>query len=276
MFWGLSIIWIVCCGVVGAVYFSDHSLFNPLPYLPIGVVALYALSGINIIKEWMRRPVLLFGKYNRTAGPGFCWIEPAFHSVMSDVSVQDVTQELHVENVQTHDNVRLNIFGVLTTRIHPDNVRSYVVEVKDAERATTQRANTAVTEIVGRYTLDRILNERDTFSVQVQEALRSKVQVWGIDVKAVEIKDLKVADPDIERSIAMKAKAIKEAEAELKRAEMQAEIATQLQIAAQNYDESAWRLKGLEVLIEMSRSAQNNTIMIPTDLLSSLAKISLS
>lgn len=55
---------------------------------------------------------------------------------------------------------------------------------------------------------------------------------WGVLVYAVEIKDLKVADPDIERSIAMKARAVKEAEAELKRAEMQVEIARQLKEAA--------------------------------------------
>ena len=187
--------------------------------------------------------------------------------------MQDVVEELKVENVQTHDNVRLNILGVLTTRIHPDNVKKYIVEVQDADNALNERANAAVTEAVGRGTLDDILGKRDEFSKKVKEALMSKVQQWGIEVKAIEIKDFKIADTDIEKSIAMKARAEKEAQAELKRAEMQKQIAEQLREAAHIYDPETWRLKGLETLIELCRSAQNNTVLVPTDLLSSLAKL---
>jgi hypothetical protein len=46
----------------------------------------------------------------------------------------------------------------------------------------------------------------------------------GLTVRAVELKDFRVADESIARSIAMKARAMKEAQAELARAEMQAEI----------------------------------------------------
>lgn len=271
MFWGLSVMWSVLWFLAYLLGFN-YSPLTP-PFFLLGFAVIYVLSGINVIKEWERRPVLLFGKYAKTAGPGLEWIEPAVHTLLDDVSVQDTVEELKVENVQTHDNVRLNILGVLTTRIHPDNVKKYVVEVEDAENALSERANAAVTEAVGRGTLDDILGKRDEFSTKVKEALVSKVQQWGIEVKAVEIKDFKIADTDIEKSIAMKARAEKEAQAELKRAEMQKQIAEQLKEAAHTYDADAWRLKGLETLIELCRSAQNNTVLIPTELLGSLANI---
>ena len=75
-----------------------------------------------------------------------------------------------------------------------------------------------------------------------------------------------VADESIARSIAMKARAMKEAQAELARAEMQAEIVSRLDRAAADLDPAGWRLKTLEVLVELTPSAQSNTILIPANL----------
>jgi regulator of protease activity HflC (stomatin/prohibitin superfamily) len=238
----------------------------------LGLAIAYVVSGINIVNEWDRRPVLLFGRYVRTIGPGLCWVDPAFHRVLDDISVQDMISDLKVENVQTMDNVRLNIICVLTTRINSENVRKFVVEVHDGWQATTDRAIASVTEAVGLHDLDQILHNRLEFSEKVKEALQKKVQNWGLEVLAVEIKDFKIADADIERAIAMEAKALKEAEAELKRSEMQLKIAEQLKAAAEVYDEETWRLKGFETLIELTRSAENNTVLIPTSVIDVLAR----
>ena len=275
MFWEISAVWF-------ALYLASYGIHAvgmlsfvliSLPVFLLGEAVIYGLSGINIINEWERRPVLLFGKYAKTAGPGFDWVEPVFHTVMPDVSVQDVTEELQVNNVQTHDNVRLNILGVLTTRTDPTNVKKLVVEVKGAAEAKRQRANAAVTEVVGRHQLDQILDKREEFSEKIRVALQEKVQLWGIDVKAVEVKDLRVADTEIEKSIAMKARAEKEGQAELRRAEFQMQIALKLKEAAHAYDDAAWKLKGLETLIELCRSAQNNTVLIPSELLGTLSNV---
>lgn len=275
MFWLLGMAWT-------GLYFAVTLVAGPklgfstswaLPVCLAGLPLIYFLAGINIINEWNRRPVLLFGKYAKTAGPGFCWVDPAFHTVMGDMAVQDVVNELRVENVQTHDNVRLHIVCALTVRLHPDNVRKCVVEVSDAQSAMMQRAVSAITEVVGLNPLDYMLHNRLEFSAKAKESLQSKVENWGLDVRALEIKDFKIADSDIEKSIAMKARAVKEAEAELKRAEMQLQIAAKLKEAAGEFDEATWRLKGMEILVELCRSANNNTILIPSDVMNALASI---
>ena len=51
------------------------------------------------------------------------------------------------------------------------------------------------------------------------------------------------------------------AQAELARAEMQSEIVGHLNKAAADLEPAGWRLKTLEVLVELTRSAQNNTIL---------------
>ncbi|MDP1719017.1 MAG: SPFH domain-containing protein [bacterium] len=275
MFWLLSAVWAGLYFVVTWVAGPrlGWPTFWALPVCLAGFPVIYFLAGVNIINEWNRRPVLLFGKYSKTAGPGFCWVDPAFHTVLGDLAVQDVVNELRVENVQTHDNVRLHIVGVLTVRLHPDNVKKCVVEVSDVQSAMMQRAISAITEVVGLNSLDYMLHHRLEFSVKAKESLQAKIESWGLDVRALEIKDFKIADSDIEKSIAMKARAVKEAEAELTRAEMQLQIANKLKEAAGAFDEPTWRLKGLETLIELCRSANNNTVLIPSDVMSVLAKL---
>jgi regulator of protease activity HflC (stomatin/prohibitin superfamily) len=97
------------------------------------------------------------------------------------------------------------------------------------------------------------------------------VKEWGVTVTAVEITDIKITDSSIEQAIALKAKAQKEADAELERALRQPEISKHLNAAAQILTADGWRLKGFEVLVEMTRSAENNTILIPTEITSMLA-----
>jgi regulator of protease activity HflC (stomatin/prohibitin superfamily) len=244
-------------------------------WLAVFLLLCWAFAGIHIINEWERRPVLRLGRYVGTAGPGLVWIEPLLHSVLSAITVQDVARPLTVENVQTHDNVRVTIMAVLTTRIAAENVRQAVVAVKGVADATLQRAQATLVEVGAASVLDDLLANREAITSRVKAALASKVSTWGVDVVAVEIKDFRIADADVERAIAMKARAEKEAQAELKRAELQGEIVARLNEAATHLTEDGWRLKAFETLTELTRSAQNNTVLIPTHVLDWLSAFTL-
>ncbi|HXO41894.1 MAG TPA: SPFH domain-containing protein, partial [Thermoanaerobaculia bacterium] len=243
-----------------------------LGYL-LGLAILYLLGGINVVREWVRRPIMLFGRYVKTIGPGLEWVDPIFHRRLDDVSVRDVVNELRIGGVQTHDNVPISFNLIMTTRIGEDRIKDFVVQVASGTEATRQRALASVTEIVGNHELDAILHDRGKFYAEVRESLQTKVAGWGVIVKAVELKDLQITDEQIQQAIAMKARAGKEADAELVRAAMQVHIAAKLVDAAAALTPDAWRLKELEVLVELTRSAQNNTILVPTTLLKGLEDI---
>ena len=183
----------------------------------------------------------------------------------------DVVQELNVQNVQTHDNVPIAFNLVLTSRVV--DAEKNTVEVDEAEASTQQRALSTVTECVGNTELDKILHDRAKLSVDIQTALQERVGGWGVKVIAVELKDIKITDQSIEQAIAQKAKAGKEAEAELVRAEMQLKITEKLKEAADAFDEKTWRLKGMEVMLELCRSANNNTVIIPAELAKVFAQV---
>jgi regulator of protease activity HflC (stomatin/prohibitin superfamily) len=276
LFWLGGIAWTGLTLVSRALGATGNS---PLPVIGwtgylLGLGLLYVLSGLNVVSEWQRRPIMLLGRYVNTVGPGLAWVDPVLHRRLDDVAVRDTVTQLQIAGVQTHDNVPISFNLIMTTRVDENHVREFVVQVANGYEATRQRALASVTEIVGNHELDAILHNRDQFYVEVRESLQSKVADWGVKVKAVELKDLQITDEQIQQAIAMKARAGKEADAELVRAAMQLHIAAKLVDAAAALTPDAWRLKELEVLVELTRSAQNNTLLIPTNLLKGLENIS--
>lgn len=238
-----------------------------------GLVLLYVFTGINFVNEWERLAVLRFGRYVETAGPGLTFVDPLFHTIYETVSLQDTVIDVPVKDLQTKDNVGIAIDGLLTYCVVESGVKSSMVNVDGYEDSLLLRALASLTDEAGKTDLSHIMQERDAFCDNVKVSLSAKARDWGIEVKAFELKSLKISDTNIERAIAMKAEAQKEGEAQIVRANMQKQVAEALNKAAATYNEQGKWLKGLETILEMTRSAENNTVLLPTDLIGSLANI---
>jgi regulator of protease activity HflC (stomatin/prohibitin superfamily) len=258
----------------GAVTLTPHAGYHmPLFFLFGALILAYLANGINIVDQWNRRPVMFFGKYVRTLGPGISWVEPLTYNMLSDINVQDTVIEVEAEEVQTKDNVGVGLVGVLTYCIAESNVRAAVLNVRDVYDSTLQRALSTLTDTTGTTDLDGLLEHRDNFCNTIAKTLGERVGGWGVTVKAFELKGFTVLDDAIAEAVAMKARAQKEGAAEVVRAQLQEQVTTALNTAAAAYTPQGRWLKGMETLIELARSANNNTIMIPTDLTESLAKL---
>ncbi|MBI5401041.1 MAG: SPFH/Band 7/PHB domain protein [Candidatus Yonathbacteria bacterium] len=268
-FYLFSVVSVVLC-VVAQLF--GYGLGTPLDIVVATALVLFwfGVGGVNIVNEWARRPVLRLGKYRGEVGPGFVWINPAIEWPLTDVIIRDTVNSIKLESVQTKDNVPLGFLLVLTTRV--TDVRKSVVEVSDFNEAIAERAKAAANSTIRAHNLGEILGLGLSFSEQILKSLQEKIESWGVKALAVEIKDFKIADTNIEQAISMRARAQKEGEAELVRAEMQEAIALQLNKAADALDAEGWHLKGLETLLELCRSANNNTILVPTELLQSLTR----
>lgn len=251
---------------------TNHQPF-PILLLLIILGSWYAIHWINMINEWDRRPFLKFGSYIGTRGPGLCLMEPLFTTALEDIPVQDVVEELEEVRIQTKDNVGIIVDGLLTYCVDKNNVEKAVVNVEDVMESVISRACSTLTDQGGKEDLDHILSQRTVFCQAIVTELKNRVQDWGVIIKAFEIRGFKIADPAIENAIAMKAKAQKEGEAEIVRANMQLQVAESLNKAGKTYDADGRWLKGTEVMLELCRSANNNTVLLPNSLLDLAAKI---
>jgi regulator of protease activity HflC (stomatin/prohibitin superfamily) len=236
-------------------------------------LCVYLLAGVNIVSEWQRVPVMRFGKYTTTLGPGFTWLEPITNSRLTAIDTRAEVVELGMKegsSLQTHDNVPIAFVTVLTKQIDVDNVKKFTIAVAGGDNALDMRTRSTVSEVVSRTELNALLHERAIVCAEILALLQARVSDWGIHIIAVELRDVKISDESIQEAIALKARAAKEAEAEMVRAEAQVAIAKELNAAGLALTDAGWRLKSMETMLELCRSAENNTILMPADAISAL------
>lgn len=239
------------------------------------VLFFYLLSGLHFVDQWKQYPIMRFGRYIGTLKAGPQWREPFTNRVLDAIDIrQQVLTFAMMEgtSLQTHDNVPISFDTILTMQ-HED-VQKFTLGVTDGDTALHMRTLATVSEIASKTELNDLLHRREEFCKAVAELLQERVLEWGIGIHAVEVRDVKITDESIQEAIALKARAAKEADAELVRAEAQIKIANELSLAAAALTPDGWKLKNLEVMLELCRSAENNTILLPTaamDAISALA-----
>ena len=86
-----------------------------LPIIGIIVIAviLFFLSGIRILKEWERMPVLRLGRYIGLRGPGLTYLIPIIDRAPTRISTRLDTIQFRTEQTLTKDNVPVNVDSVL-------------------------------------------------------------------------------------------------------------------------------------------------------------------
>lgn len=104
--------------------------------------------------------------------------------------LSSLISEVPQQTAITSDNVTLNIDGVLYLKVHDPYKASYGVE--DAEFAITQLAQTTMRSELGKMSLDKIFQERESLNVSIVEAINKASESWGITCKRYEIKDIKL------------------------------------------------------------------------------------
>ena len=243
---------------------------------PWGQIALsflwWGINGVNVVKQWNRRPTLLLGgTYWKTKGPGLCFIPPIAITSLRDVPVQDVVDKFTAPRVQTRNNVSIDIDGVITWCVDAEHVRDAVVNVQNVNVAVLERVIAIMSDTVGTKDLDELLHSRKVFADSVLGVVKERLGSWGVNIKSLELKGLKINDPGIEAAIALNAKAEQEGKAELTKAGYQQKVALALNEAAAKYDDGGRWLKQMELLGEMSRNP-SNTMFVPTSVLDALIR----
>ncbi|KAI8845322.1 hypothetical protein BJ741DRAFT_587627 [Chytriomyces cf. hyalinus JEL632] len=129
-----------------------------------------------------------FGKFHKILEPGLAVLIPFIDRIRYVQSLKENAVEIPTQSAITHDNVTLEIDGVLYYRIEDPYKASYGVE--DAEFAVSQLAQTTMRAEIGQLTLDRTLAERTQLNTNIVNAINSAAFDWGIRCLRYEIRDV--------------------------------------------------------------------------------------
>ena len=231
------------------------------------IVLLFLANAVKVVREYERGVIFRLGRLVGAKGPGIFLIIPVVDKMVK-VSLRTVTLDVPPQEVITKDNVSTQVNAVLFFRVV--DPCAAIVEVQNYMEATRQIAMTTLRSILGGFELDQVLGEREKINMQLQQIVDEQTDPWGIKVKNMEIKDVKLPS-DMQRAIARQAEAERDRRAKIINAEGELQAATKLGEAAAIIDRhpSAIQLRYLQTLNDISaENASTIVFPVPIDLLS--------
>ena len=225
------------------------------------VIALFFLSGIRVLKEWERMPILRLGRYVGLKGPGIIYLIPLIDRAPIKISTRLDTIQFRTESTLTKDNVPVNVDSVLYMK--PVDLEKAVLAVENYFQATQLASQTTLREVIGKVTLNELLAEREKVGAHLREIIDEKTEAWGIKATAVEVRDV-IIPGNLQDAMSRQAQAERERMARVTLATAEFEAAQKMIEAAKMYETSqeGLRLRWMNILYELGQQSQTNTIML--------------
>jgi len=227
----------------------------------LGIVALYILSVINVLKEYERAVVFRLGRIlDKSKGPGIILVFWPIDKIVR-VSLRTVTLEVPPQDIITRDNVSVKVNAIIYFRVVDAN--KAIVSVENFLYATSQLAQTTLRSVLGEVELDDLLSKRETLNLKLQTILDQHTDPWGIKISLVEVKQVDLP-PDMQRAMAKQAEAEREKRAKIIHAEGEYQAATKLGEAAEimSHHPITIQLRYLQTLTEIGVE-RNTTVIFP-------------
>jgi regulator of protease activity HflC (stomatin/prohibitin superfamily) len=235
--------------------------------VPAAVFAAAAIfTSLRVLREYERGVVFRLGRLVGAKGPGLIFLVPLGVERMVKVPLRIVAMDVPPQDVITRDNVSIKVNAVVYFRVR-DPVKSVVV-IQDYLFATSQIAQTTLRSVVGHAELDELLTERERFNKVLQKIIDEGTDPWGIDVTAVEIKDIDLPQ-EMRRAMARQAESERERRAKVIHAHGEVQASEMLAQAARtlSQDPAAIQLRFLQTVTEVAAENNSTTIFpIPIEL----------
>ena len=257
---GVALLLFVICLLAGIA--AAQALRRPAWGIAGGLVGLYFLFAIKVIRQWEKVAVLRLGRYVGLRGPGLCHILPILETLSPYVDQRVRVASVSAESTLTRDTVPVNVDAIVFWMVW--NAEKSILEVENFIDAITLSAQTALRESIGRHELAQMITERETLGRELQHILDEKTNPWGITVQSVEIRDVKIPQA-LEDAMSRQAQAERERQARNILGQAETEIADKFSAAAATYrnDPTALHLRAMNMLYEAIKE-RGSMVIVPS------------
>ncbi len=242
----------------------DLATLAVVAFVIIVILAIF-LSGIKILKEWERAPLLTLGRFRGLRGPGVIYVPPFISKIPYIISTRLQVASFRTEQTLTRDNVPVNVDAVMY--FQPVDVQKAVLNAENYSAATQLAAQTTLRETIGGVSFDDLLYEREKIGASARTIIDSKTENWGVKVTAVEIRDIAIP-PNLQEAMSRQAQAERERRARVTLAEAEFQAAQKMVDAANLYSANprAMELRWMNILYELGLQGRGTLMLVPTNM----------
>jgi regulator of protease activity HflC (stomatin/prohibitin superfamily) len=249
--------------------FREDATSNERSTMLVGTIAavvlvlIVAAASIRVLREYERGVMFTLGRFSRVRGPGLIFLVPLIQQIVR-VDLRTIVMKVPSQDLISRDNVSVKVDAVLY--FHVVDPEKSVIVVEKFNPATNMLAQTTLRSVLGHHDLDEMLAERTKLNADVQDILDSRTKSWGIEVSAVEIRDVQLSE-NMVKAIAKQAEAERDRRAKVIHAEAEFQAAQTLVNAAKILASvpAAMQLRYLQTLTEIG-SEHNSTVIFPMPL----------
>src|SRR5260221_14249989 len=233
----------------------------------LGILVFIVLASVRIAQEYERSVVFFLGKFKNVKGPGLYFLIPLLETAVK-VSLRTITMEIPSQKIITKDNVSIDIAAV--AYYHIVDPQKSVIAIENVYTAVNQISQTTVRNVIGQFSLDQLLSQTVKINDQIKDVIDKHTESWGVQVTAVEIKDITLPD-NMQRAMAKEAEAERERRAKIVAAEGEMQAAVKLSEAADLITKHpvALQLRTLQTMAEIS-TEKNSTIIFPAQFMTTV------
>jgi regulator of protease activity HflC (stomatin/prohibitin superfamily) len=232
----------------------------------LSVIVAYVLGSLRVLNQYERGVMFVLGKFTGAKGPGLVFA-PLLFTRIKRVSMRIVAFDVPAQDVITRDNISVKVNAVLYFRVVDPALA--VLEIQDYLFATAQLAQTTLLSVLGQVELDELLADRRKVNDILKQIIDERTDYWGIEVSAVEIKDVQLPDT-MRRAIARQAEAERERRAKVINAQGELQASETLAQAARmlSSQPASLQLRYLQTVTEIAAENNSTTIFpLPIDML---------
>jgi regulator of protease activity HflC (stomatin/prohibitin superfamily) len=240
------------------------SLAGLLPTIFVVLLAFILVNAsIRVLRQYERGVMFTLGRFSSVRGPGLIFLIPYIQQIVR-VDLRTVVMEVPSQDLISRDNVSVKVDAVLY--FHVTDPEKAVIQVEQYIKATNMLAQTTLRSVLGQHELDEMLAKRSMLNTDMQDILDTRTTQWGIEVTAVEIRDVQLTD-NMVKAIAKQAEAERDRRAKVIHAEAEFQAAQTLVNAATILASvpAAMQLRYLQTLTEIG-GEHNTTVVFPMPL----------
>src|SRR5258708_4993114 len=231
----------------------------------LGII--FFVFSIRVVQEYDRGVIFFLGRCTGVRGPGLIILIPILERMVK-VSLRTITMEIPSQKIITRDNVSIDIAAV--AYFHVVDPKKSVIAIQNVSQAVNQISQTTVRNVVGQFVLDQLLSQTADINTQIKNVIDEHTEPWGVQVTAVEIKDITLPD-NMKRAMAKEAEAERNRTPKIVATEGEMQAATKLGEAADIISKHpvALQLRTLQTMAEVA-TEKNSTIIFPAQFMTTV------